>query len=117
MRATDTSEMPMPPLLNTTCTPYWLFTKTRLKNPTITLHAEGCPILHHSQWRTQGVLTGPLTGAEIAALPDQGCPCGRCKPAPPSVQGPRRRPRKGSPQLITAPIKGVSSRPVRRIVL
>jgi hypothetical protein len=81
-----------PPLLNTT---YWLFTKTKLKHPTITLHAEGCPILRHSRQRTLGVLTGPLTWAEIAALPD-GYPCGRCKPTPRPLQGPRRRPGKES---------------------
>jgi hypothetical protein len=104
----------MPPLLNTT---YWLFTKTKLKNPTITLHAEGCPILRLSRRRTLGVLSGPLTWAEIAALPDKGYPCGRCKPTPRPLQGPRRRPGKESPQPITAAIEGVISRLVRKIVL
>ena len=72
--------MPMPD--NAT---YWLSTKTRLKDPTITLHLEGCPILRISQRRTLGVLTGPLTWAQVAALPAQGYQaCGRCKPAAPS---------------------------------
>jgi hypothetical protein len=74
--------MPMSPD-NTT---YWLSTKTRLKDPTITLHLEGCPILRISQRRTLGVLTGPLTRAQVAALPAQGYQaCGRCKPATPSL--------------------------------
>ena len=63
-------------------TAYWLFTKTELNNPTTTLHREGCPILRHSQRRTRGVLTGPITWAQVAALPDEGYQaCGRCKPA------------------------------------
>jgi hypothetical protein len=61
---------------------YWLFTKTDLNNPATTLHREGCPILRHSQRRTRGVLTGPMTWAQVAALPDEGYQaCGRCKPA------------------------------------
>jgi hypothetical protein len=33
-------------------TTYWLSTKTELKDPTITLHVEGCPVLRRIQWRT-----------------------------------------------------------------
>ena len=63
-------------------TTYWLSTKTELKDPTITLHVEGCPVLRRIQWRTLRVLTGPLTWAQIAVLPDHGYQaCGRCKPA------------------------------------
>jgi hypothetical protein len=81
----DTSHAPTPPD-NTT---YWLSTKTRLKDPTVTLHREGCPILRISQRRTHGVLTGPLTWAQFAVLPAQGYQaCGRCKPAAPSAAAP-----------------------------
>jgi hypothetical protein len=66
-------------------TTYWLSTKTELKDPTITLHVEGCPVLRRIQWRTLRVLTGPLTWAQIAVLPDHGYQaCGRCKPAAPA---------------------------------
>jgi hypothetical protein len=64
---------------------YWLSTNAELKGPTITLHVEGCPILRRSRWRALRVLTGPLTRAQIAVLPDHGYQaCGRCNPAAPA---------------------------------
>jgi hypothetical protein len=64
---------------------YWLSTNAELKGPTITLHVEGCPILRRSRWRALRVLTGPLTWAQIAVLPDHGYQaCGRCNPAAPA---------------------------------
>ena len=66
-------------------TTYWLSTNIELKNPPITLHVEGCPVLHRSRWRKLRVLTGPLTSAQIAVLPDHGYQtCGRCKPTAPA---------------------------------
>jgi hypothetical protein len=64
---------------------YWLSTNIELKNPPITLHVEGCSILRRSRWRRLRVLTGPLTWAQIAVLPDHGYQaCGYCKPAAPA---------------------------------
>jgi hypothetical protein len=51
---------------------HWLSTNIELKNPPITLHVEGCSILRRSRWRKLRVLTGPLTSAQIAVLPDHG---------------------------------------------
>jgi hypothetical protein len=60
---------------------YWLSTDTNLKNPTPTLHLESCSTLRRSRWRALRALTGPLTWAQIAILPDQGYrTCGLCKP-------------------------------------
>jgi hypothetical protein len=66
-------------------TTYWLSTNIELKKAPITLHVEGCSILRRSRWRKLRVLTGPLTWAQIAVLPDHGYQaCGRCKPAAPA---------------------------------
>ena len=66
-------------------TTYWLSTNIELKKAPITLHVEGCSILRRSRWRKLRVLTGPLTWAQIAVLPDHGYQtCGRCKPTAPS---------------------------------
>jgi len=66
-------------------TTYWLSTNIELKKAPITLHVEGCSILRRSRWRKLRVLTGPLTWAQIAVLPDHGYhACGRCKPAAPA---------------------------------
>jgi hypothetical protein len=55
-------------------TTYWLSTN-------IQLHVEGCSIVRRSRWRKLRVLTGPLTWAQIAVLPDRGYQtCERCKP-------------------------------------
>ena len=53
-------------------TTYWLSTNIELKTAPITLHLEGCSILRRSRWRKLRVLTGPLTSAQIAVLPDRG---------------------------------------------
>jgi hypothetical protein len=75
---TDGPRDPAPTPANTT---YWLSTNIELKKAPITLHMEGCPILRRSRWRKLRVLTGPLTSAQIAVLPDRGYEtCGRCKP-------------------------------------
>ena len=59
----------------------WSVTNIELKKAPITLHVEGCPILRRSRWRKLRVLTGPLTSAQIAVLPDRRYQtCGRCKP-------------------------------------
>ena len=66
-------------------TTYWLSTNIELKKAPITLHVEGCSILRRSRWRKLRVLTGPLTSAQIAVLPDHGYQtCGRCKPTAPA---------------------------------
>ena len=66
-------------------TTYWLSTNIELKTAPITLHLEGCSILRRSRWRKLRVLTGPLTSAQIAVLPDRGYQtCGRCKPTAPA---------------------------------
>jgi hypothetical protein len=63
-------------------TTYWLSTNIELKKAPITLHVEGCSILRRSRWRKLRVLTGPLTSAQVAVLPDRGYQtCGRCKPS------------------------------------
>ena len=71
---------------------FWLHTNTRTGR--ITVHRDGCAVasvrLRHYRARRAGVWTGPLTWAQVAALPARGYQaCGRCKPPPPSAAAKR----------------------------